>query len=105
MMRLRVRPDAARVALVGLAFLAYVSPAAGATLPAGFEEQTLASGLTAPTAVAWAPDGRLFVTEKAGRVRVVAPDGTMQATPLLDISSHVNSWGDRGLLGIAVDPQ
>ena len=79
-------------------------PAAGAaTLPTGFEERTVASGLTAPTAVDWAPDGRMFVAEKAGRVRVVTSSGTLVATPLLDISDHVHPSGDRGLLGVAVD--
>src|SRR5687767_6348416 len=79
-------------------------PAAGAaTLPIGFEERTVASGLTAPTAVDWAPDGRMFVAEKAGRVRVVTAAGTLLSTPLLDISDHVHPSGDRGLLGLAVD--
>src|SRR6266511_4234374 len=105
MMRLIVRRDAARVALIGLAVLVHVSQASAATLPPGFEERTLASGLTAPTAVAWAPDGTMFVAEKAGRVRAVSPDGVTQATPLIDISNHVNSWSDRGLIGIGVDAQ
>src|SRR5437870_3602063 len=103
MMRRTLRRDAVRVALVGLAFLVCVSPATGATLPAGFEEQTLAGGVTGPTAVAFAPDGRMFVAEKAGRVRVVTADGTLPPLPLIDLSSHVNAWGDRGLIGLAVD--
>jgi glucose/arabinose dehydrogenase len=70
-------------------------------LPNGFEERTVASGLSLPTAIAWAPDGRMFVAEKKGFVRVVDPDGT--AKPLLDISSHVYGIADRGLLGIATD--
>ena len=48
-----------------------ISSATAATLPTGFEERTVVSGLTAPTAVAWAPDGRMFVAEKGGKVRVV----------------------------------
>ena len=63
----------------------------------------MASGLTAPTAVAWAPDGRTFIAEKRGQVRVVNAVGTLVATPLLDISAHVYNVGDRGMLGIAVD--
>ena len=80
-----------------------VPAAVAATLPTGYEERTVASGLTAPTAVDWAPDGRMFVAEKAGRVRVVTAAGTLLAAPLLDISAHVHPSGDRGLLGIAVD--
>ncbi len=63
----------------------------------------MASGFSTPTAMAQAPDGRLFVAEKKGRVRVVDPGGTLRTTPLLDISARVNSYSDRGLLGIATD--
>ena len=91
------------MAIVGFALLAGISSASAATLPTGFEERTAASGLTAPTAVAWAPDGRMFVAEKAGRVRVVTAAGSLLPASLVDISNHVNSNGDRGLLGIAVD--
>jgi glucose/arabinose dehydrogenase len=52
--------------------------------------------------MAWAPDGRMFVIEKEGRLKVVAPGGST-ATTILDLSSEVNSYWDRGLLGIAVD--
>jgi glucose/arabinose dehydrogenase len=45
----------------------------------------------------------MFVAEKAGRVRVVTAAGALLSKPLLDISDHVNTNGDRGLLGIAVD--
>lgn len=79
------------------------APAAAVALPAGFEEITLASGLTQPTAVAFAPasDGRMFIAEQAGRVKVRASDGTI--TVLLDWRDRVNSFGDRGLIGIATD--
>jgi glucose/arabinose dehydrogenase/PKD repeat protein len=52
--------------------------------------------------MAWAPDGRLFVAELHGVVRV-AVGGKTLPEPLIDISDHVNRTGDRGLLGIAVD--
>ena len=81
--------------------LACAQPAAAATYPAGFSQVTLASGLSGAVAVDWAPDGRMFVAERSGVVKVVDPDGTRRT--LLDISDHVNNWGDRGLLGIAVD--
>ena len=79
------------------------TPAAATTLPAGFNEVTATTGFSSPTAVDWAPDGRAFVVEKAGRVRVVNPDGTLRATPLLDLRGQVNSFNDRGMLGVAVD--
>jgi len=70
----------------------------------GFDDQLVATGFDQPTAFAYTPDGRMFVTEKAGRVRVV-PAGAHAplSTPVIDISGHVNSSTDRGLLGIAVD--
>ena len=62
----------------------------------------LASGLETPTAIDWAPDGRMFVTEKPGVLKVVTPGRAPEATTVLDISGHVNAYGDRGLLGMAV---
>ena len=91
------------MAIAGFALLSGISSATAATLPTGFEERTVVSGLTAPTAVAWAPDGRMFVAEKGGKVRVVTAAGALVSAPLIDISGHVNTAGDRGLLGIAVD--
>ena len=42
-----------------------------AVLPAGFVESVVASGLSAPTAMAFTPDGRIFVTEQGGQLRVI----------------------------------
>jgi len=81
----------ARVAAAGFAVLALgcaASAAAGSTLPSGFEERTVASGLSGPTAVAWAPDGTAFIAEQRGRVRVITPGGSVRTSPLIDISSH-----------------
>lgn len=72
-------------------------------LPDRFAEITVAQGLADPTALAYAPDGRMFVAEKSGRVRVVRADGSLAPAPVIDISDHVATQGDRGLLGIAVD--
>jgi glucose/arabinose dehydrogenase len=88
------------VALVVLA----IGPAQGAVnLPAGFTQSRVVSGLTGPTDMEFAPDGgRLFVAEEAGKVRIAKPDGTLAT--FLDISSKVDITGERGLLGIAFDP-
>ncbi|TGN82610.1 hypothetical protein EOW77_0026365, partial [Bradyrhizobium yuanmingense] len=57
-----------------------------------------------PTAIDWTPDGRyMLVAQKDGVVRVV-DNGELRSTPLIDISSEVNDVNDRGLLGIAVNP-
>ena len=78
------------------------APAHAATFPSGFEGRTIAGGIRQAIDVAWDPSGRMYVASKLGQVYVVDHAG---ASPhkLLDISSHVNTYGDRGLEGIAVD--
>jgi glucose/arabinose dehydrogenase len=51
-----------------------------------------------------AGDPRLFIVERAGRIRI-AQNGTLLATPFLDISSRVTTLGEGGLLSLAFDPQ
>src|SRR5215203_278631 len=83
--------------------LALPAVAFSATLPAGFVE-TAITGLSNPTAMQFAPDGRLFICEQGGRLRVVK-DGSLLATPFLTIpAGSINSSGERGLLGVAFDP-
>lgn len=65
----------------------------------------IADGLTAPVFLtAPAGDPRLFIVERNGRVRIVA-NGALLPTPFLDIRERVNFVGERGLLGMAFDPQ
>ena len=91
--------------LSGLVLIfAFVKPASGAgTLPTGFEQARVVSGLSIPVAMAFAPDGRLFVTERGGTVRVIK-NGELLTTPFVDLSSKLDTTGERGLLGIAFDP-
>ena len=71
-------------------------------LPNGFSQVPVATGLNQPTAFAF-KGAQIFVTEKAsGQVRVVRPDGSLRPSPLLTVS--VSSQSERGLLGIALDP-
>jgi glucose/arabinose dehydrogenase len=64
-----------------------------------------ATGLTQPLSIAHAGDVRLFVVEKAGRIRIVRSDGTVDPTPFLDITGRVDdSGGEMGLLGLAFHP-
>jgi glucose/arabinose dehydrogenase len=76
-------------------------PARAATLKTGFTETLIASGLSSPTAMAFAPDGRLFVCQQAGQLRVIE-NGALLATPFVSVT--VNSSGERGLLGVTFDP-
>jgi len=68
--------------------------------------QLVAAGLRAPWAVDLAPDGRLFVTERAGRVRVVqlGPGGGLRAEAWATVPASTSVDGEKGLLGIALDP-
>jgi glucose/arabinose dehydrogenase len=75
--------------------------AAAATVPAGFVDTLVSGGLIDPTAMAFTPDGRILVCQQAGQLRVIA-NGVLLATPFLMVS--VDASGERGLLGVAVDP-
>ena len=70
--------------------------------PPGFSTMRMATGtLTAPVAAALAPDGRFFVVEQAGKVRIIK-NNVLLATPFVSLT--VDSQGERGMVGIAVDP-
>ena len=71
-----------------------------ATLPYGFAETRLATGLD-PTGIELAPDGRVFISEKPGRIRIVK-NGVLLPTPFLTLT--VNNDGERGLQSVAFDP-
>ena len=58
--------------------LLWISTAGAATLPTGFSETRVATGLASPTAMAIAPDGRIFVAEKGGTLRL-SIDGKLAA--------------------------
>lgn len=64
----------------------------------------LATGLNAPLNIQNAGDERLFVVEQGGVIKIVNPDGSINATPFLDISGQISSGGERGLLGLAFHP-
>ncbi|MCW2915212.1 MAG: hypothetical protein JWN52_3280 [Actinomycetia bacterium] len=73
------------------------------TLPAKFEQRTAVSGLTQPTGLAFSPDGRIFIAEKSGLVKVFDP--TTKTTAIYaDLRAQVMNYWDRGMLGIALHP-
>jgi len=75
----------------------------GFNMPDGFLQDTIVVGLELPTSFAMAPDGRIYVAEKSGKVRIVQ-DGQLLPDPFIDLSNEVNDASDRGLLGIALHP-
>ena len=56
-----------------------------------------------PVGVTWAADGRMFIWQRDGIVRVYK-NGQLLATPFLDIHTQVNAFNDRGFLGFTLDP-
>lgn len=90
----------AAIWIVALAIAGGTS-ALAASLPSGFTESLVAAGLTNPTAMAFAPDGRLFVCQQGGQLRVITSAGLLP-TPFVSLT--VDSSGERGLLGVAFDP-
>src|ERR671917_1709101 len=96
---MRLRP-----LLLALALLAVLPGAAHAIVPPGFQESVAWTGLVNPTSVRFADDGRVFVAEKRGRV--LQYDSLADPTPTVfaDLSTAVHDFWDRGLLGLALDP-
>ena len=81
------------------------APAArAATLPAGFQESVVFSGLTNPTAVRFASDGRVFVAEKRGVIKVFDSLTDTTPTTFADLNVNVYNFWDRGLLGMTLAP-
>jgi glucose/arabinose dehydrogenase len=71
------------------------------SVPTGFADLPVVSGMASPVAFAFAPDGRVFVCEQGGDLRVVK-DGALLPTPFAHF--NVDRAGERGLLGVAFDP-
>jgi aldose sugar dehydrogenase len=67
-----------------------------------FDVQTVAKGFDRPWAVAFLPDGRMLVTEKPGRLRLVATDGKLSEVKGVP---KVDARGQGGLLDVILDPQ
>ncbi|MEP7116533.1 MAG: PQQ-dependent sugar dehydrogenase [Acidobacteriota bacterium] len=89
--------------VVCAALVVAASPLGAATFPNGFVESALVPAGTLPngTAMQFAPDGRLFVAQQTGQLRVVE-NGVLLTTPFVTLG--VDSSGERGLLGVAFDP-
>ncbi|MEM3113413.1 MAG: PQQ-dependent sugar dehydrogenase, partial [Candidatus Pacearchaeota archaeon] len=69
--------------------------------PPGFVEVPYVTGLSNPTAMEFSPDGRLFIAEQAGNLKIYDQNGNYLSTFL---TAPVTSSYERGLLGVAFDP-
>jgi glucose/arabinose dehydrogenase len=74
-----------------------------AEAPEGFTVETLATNLNAATALAVAPDGRIFIADQTGPLRVWK-NGRLLATPALDLTGRVDDYWERGLIGVTLPP-
>src|SRR5262249_12558088 len=90
------------VLVLASGLLAASSAQATVTWYGGVDEEVLVGALDQPTAFTFSPDGRIFVAEKPGRVRVISASGQLLAAPFATVS--VNTSGDRGLIGLSLDP-
>lgn len=72
-----------------------------ASFAEGFVSTPVAAGLASPTAMEIAPDGRVFVAQQGGSLRVIE-NGALLPTPFLTVG--VDAAGERGLLGVTFDP-
>jgi len=95
-----------RWAAVALVFAAglLTEEASAATWPPGFGESTVFTGLDGPVAVAFASDGRVFVAERSGLVKVFDSLSDTSASVFADLRPAVYDFYDRGLLGLALHP-
>lgn len=104
---MNAHPFAARLRtlLSILLFAAAWSASQSGAVAAGFINSTFATGLSTPTSMEFAPDGRLFVCERRGKVRVIQANGALNPVSFLDLSAETDFQIERGILGIAFDPQ
>jgi glucose/arabinose dehydrogenase len=97
----RIYPAALTWILAAGAGLLPPASTSAANLPDGYDETLYASGISEAVAMEFAPDGRLFVCEQAGNLRVIK-NGVLLSAPFVTLD--VNNASERGLLGVAFDP-
>lgn len=77
---------------------------ATSTVPTGFIDSTIWSGFSLPTAISFSPDGKVFVGQKNGLIKVFDSTSDASASTVIDLSTKVDNYWDRGFLGLTVDP-
>jgi glucose/arabinose dehydrogenase len=73
-------------------------------LPPGFSSSVAIGGLTQPTALRFSPDGRVFVAEKSGLIKVFDSLSDTTPTVFADLRTEVHNFWGRGLVGLALHP-
>ena len=76
----------------------------GATVPAGFQDEVVLTGLDHPMSIVFAPNGNVFVAEKRGVIMFYTSLADTTPQVFADLNTNVHNYWDRGLMGLAVDP-
>ena len=66
--------------------------------------QSFGTGFSSPLEITHAGDSRLFIVEQGGNIKILNSNGTINATPFLNVSPLISTGGERGLLGLAFHP-
>ena len=95
------------VAIVGglVAVVPRAEQAEAASLPSGFTSTPVFTGLNLPTAMAFSPDGKVYVAEKSGVIKVFPNASSNNGVVFKDLSTRTFDFWDRGMLGLTVDPR
>ena len=92
------------LAVLGSLGMLHLGTGEAVALPPGFQEVVVFQGLADPTAVRFSPDGRVFVAEKSGILKVFDDLNDTTPTVVADLRANVHNFWDRGLLGLALHP-
>lgn len=92
-----------RLSLLAALPLLPASLAPAVEVPPGFVSETLATGLNAATTLVPLADGRILIADQTGPLRVWK-DGALLPTPALDLSARLDTWWERGLVGVTPHP-
>jgi glucose/arabinose dehydrogenase len=102
---LRVPRAVTTLLVLATSLLAFAQPASATPAQTNFVEDQVLGGLTQPTDIGFAPDGRVFVAEKSGLIKVFDDLDDTSGAVVADLRTNVYNFWDRGMLGMVLDPQ
>lgn len=101
MMRTAILVGSFLLSFIAVGLACMPAPAALSESKPNVEVETVAGGLETPWAIAFAPDGRIFITERPGRIRIIK-EGKLQREAWMEVDAYEVS--EAGLMGLALDP-
>ena len=75
-----------------------------AQIPPDFVDQSVVTGLNQVEGFVFDDNGRAYIWEKGGVVKILDTTGVLLPSPLIDISEEVGDWRDHGMNGFTIDP-